>query len=150
MGRITHDLELRTTPNGISVVSFAIATDRNYKENGDYPTDFFEVVAWRKSAEFICNYFGKGQLIAISGTLQTRKFTDKQNIERKVTEILVDGAHFCGGKKQENGGNSVPNGNHGQANNNGGNYGQQSGNHYMPQDDEFPNVPHDFQPDFRT
>lgn len=136
MGRITRDLELKTTTNGNSVVSFSIATDRNYKENGEFPTDFFEVVAWRKTAEFICNYFGKGQLIAIEGTLQTRKFTDNNNVERKVTEILIDGAHFCGGKKSEgseNSDNTAPNGN--------------ATSPPLPQDDgEFHGMPTDFNP----
>jgi single-strand DNA-binding protein len=100
MGRITKDLELKTTPNGISVVSFSIATDRKYKEKGtDKPaSDFFEIVAWRKTAEFICKYFGKGQLIALDGELQTRSYADKNNVNHKVVEIIVNEAHFCGGK----------------------------------------------------
>ena len=116
MGRITKELELKTTqPNGHAVVSFSIATDRNYKENGEYPTDFFDIVAWRKTAEFICKYFGKGQLIAIDGKLQTRTFTDKNNNNRSAVEIVVDNAHFCQKKaetQQSNGAYAVQNYSH--------------------------------------
>jgi len=132
MGRITRDLELKTTNGGHAVVSFSIATDRNYKENGEYPTDFFEIVAWRKTAEFICKYFSKGQLIAIDGTLQTRSYVDSNNITRKVTEINVDSAFFCGEKKEP-------------ANNNG--YGQPPVNYGQPPvyDGEFENIENPFE-----
>jgi len=137
MGRITKDLELKTTNGGHAVVSFSIATNRNYKENGEYPTDFFDIVAWRKTAEFICNHFSKGQLIAIEGTLQTRSYVDSNNITRKVTEINVDSAFFCGEKKEP-------------ANNGYGqqpvNYGGQPDNYGQTNDDEFTNVPDDFYP----
>ncbi|MCL1867073.1 MAG: single-stranded DNA-binding protein [Oscillospiraceae bacterium] len=142
MGRITKDLELKTTPNGISVVSFSIATDRKYKEKGtDKPvSDFFEIVAWRKTAEFICKYFGKGQLIAIDGELQTRSYADKNNVNHKVVEIVVNEAHFCGNKKNDN--NNTPNGNQGVPN---PNYVQSNGNGQY-QDNEFNNMPADFNP----
>jgi len=138
MGRITRDLELKTTQtNGISVTSFSIACDRNYKENGaDKPaTDFFDVVAWRKTAEFICKYFKKGDLIAIDGNLQTRSFVDtKTNANRKAIEILVDGAHFCGGNKSKE--NNVPN----------GQPPMQTGTPAGYNDGEFNNAPNDFDP----
>ena len=94
MGRVANDLELKQTQNGISVVSFSVATKRNYKENDEYQTDFFDAVAWRKTAEFVCNNFSKGKMIAIDGMLQTRKFTDKNGVERKVVEIVVDKASY--------------------------------------------------------
>jgi single-strand DNA-binding protein len=105
MGRITHELEMKMTGNGgHAVVSFGIATQRSYKENGEYLSDFFNVVAWRKSAEFICQHFRKGSLLAIDGRLQTREYTDKNNNKRTATEIIVDSAHFCE-KKADNGTN---------------------------------------------
>jgi len=111
MGRVVNDLELKnTTGNSYPVVSFRIATQRNYKENNEYPVDFYDVVAWRKTAEFICQYFGKGHLIAIDGKLQTRKYTDKNNAERTVVEILVDNAHFCESKKDNAQGAATYNG----------------------------------------
>ncbi len=61
MGRITNDLELKTTPQGVSVCSFRIAVDRRYQVKGEEKkTDFFNIVAWRQHAEFVTKYFGKG------------------------------------------------------------------------------------------
>ena len=102
MGRVVNELELKTTSNdGHFVVSFRIATQRNYKVNNSYPADFFNIVAWRNTAEFICKYFKKGQLMVIDGTLQTRTYTDKNNTERTIVEIVVDNAHFCESKKDK-------------------------------------------------
>ena len=70
MGRICNDLELKTTPNGIATCSFRIAVDRNYQKKGEEKaTDFFNVVAWRGTAEFICRYFSKGRMILIEGEM---------------------------------------------------------------------------------
>ena len=78
MGRIVNDLELKVTPNGTNVCSFRIAVDRRYQTKGEErKADFFNVVAWRSNAEFICKWFGKGRMILITGELQTRQYTDK-------------------------------------------------------------------------
>lgn len=103
MGRITRDLELKATTNNISVVSFSIATQRNFKQGEEYPTDFFNVVAWRKTAELIAKHFQKGSMIAIKGSLQSRKYTDKDGNNRTVVEILADSVYFCESKKQAEG-----------------------------------------------
>ena len=59
-GRLTADPELKTTPNGVSVTSFSIAVQRKQKNsNGEYETDFINIVAWRQTAEFITKYFKK-------------------------------------------------------------------------------------------
>ena len=71
MGRITADPELKTTNTGVSVTSFSIAVDRNYVKQGEErKADFFNIVCWRSTAEFVCRYFGKGSLIAVEGQLQ--------------------------------------------------------------------------------
>lgn len=99
LGRITHDLELKTTPAGVSVLSFSIAVDRRYQEQGkDRKADFFNCIAWRNEAEFISRFWTKGRPILIEGELQNRKYTDKQGIERQITEIIVDRACFTGDK----------------------------------------------------
>lgn len=78
-GRMCADPELRQTQSGIPVCSFRIAVERNYVTDGKLrKTDFFDVVAWRGTAEFICGYFGKGRMIALDGRLQTRSWTDRQ------------------------------------------------------------------------
>ena len=67
-GRLTHDPELRTTQSNISVTSFSIACQRNFKNgNGERETDFFDVTAWRSTAEFVTRYFSKGSLITVDG-----------------------------------------------------------------------------------
>ena len=102
MGRICHDLELKTTPNGVPVLSFRLAVERNYQVKGeDRKSDFFNIVAWRNNAEFISRYFFKGRMILIDGELQTRQYTDKNNVQRDIVEIIVDHASFTGEPKQQ-------------------------------------------------
>lgn len=102
MGRITNDLELKTTPQGASVLAFSVAVDRRYQTKGEEKkTDFFNVVAWRNEAEFISRYFSKGRMILIEGELQTRAYTDKNNNTVRVTEIIADRACFTGEKKPD-------------------------------------------------
>lgn len=103
MGRLTADPELKHTPNGVAVVSFCIAVNRKFK---DQQADFINCVAWRQTAEFICKYFGKGQMIALKGSIQTRNYTDRDGNKRNATEVLVENASFCESKKNES--NSRP------------------------------------------
>lgn len=108
-GRFTTDPELKTTPNGVSVTSFCLAVDRKYQSSGEErKADFIDCVAWRKDAEFITKYFRKGSMIGIEGELQTRTYTDKNGNKRKVTEVVVSHASFCGSKSENNSGNSAP------------------------------------------
>ena len=102
MGRITHDLELKQTPSGVSVLSFSIAVDRGYVRQGEErQTDFINCVAWRQRAEFINNYFAKGRMIAIEGSLQTRTYDDQNGVKHYVTEVVVDNVSFTGEPKQQ-------------------------------------------------
>lgn len=99
-GRLTHDPELRQTTSGKSVASFTIACDRGFKTaDGKSQADFLDCVAWERRAEFICRYFGKGDLIVIDGRLQTRKYQDKSGNNRTAVEIYVNNAHFAGKKE---------------------------------------------------
>lgn len=101
MGRITHDLELKQTPNGVSVLSFSVAVERNFAKQGEErQADFIDCVAWRQTAEFISKFFGKGRMIALEGEIQTRTYQDKDGNKRKATEIVVDNASFTGEAKQ--------------------------------------------------
>ena len=93
MGRLVSDPELKTTPAGVSVTSFRIAVERNYTDkDGNRQADFFDVVAWRGTAEFICRYFGKGSLILVEGQLQSRTYQTKDGNNRSVVEIVADKA----------------------------------------------------------
>ena len=100
MGRITQDLELKTLSSGVSTLSFTIAVERSYAPQGsERQTDFINCVAWRQKAEFISKYFGKGAMIAIEGSIQTRKYQDKTGVTRTATEVIVDNASFTGEKR---------------------------------------------------
>ncbi len=100
MGRITAEPELRRTKTDIAVCKITIAVDRNFKSGGERETDFIDIVAWRQTAEFICKYFKKGDLIAVDGKIQTRSYTDNQGVKRKAFEVVADNVSFCGGKKE--------------------------------------------------
>lgn len=98
MGRLTKDPEIRTTNSGLSVCKFTVAVDR-YSKDGEDKTDFINCVAWRKTAEFIGNYFSRGQRIALTGSIQTGSYTDKDGRTVYTTDVLVDKAEFCESKK---------------------------------------------------
>ena len=101
MGRLVADPQLRQTTTGKNVASFRIACDRGRRDpNGQSQADFLDVVAWDRTAEFVCRYFQKGSLIAIDGRLQSRSYQDKTGANRQAVEIVVDGIHFCGPKAQ--------------------------------------------------
>ncbi len=100
MGRFVADPELRHTPSGVAVTSFTVAVDRSYvKAGAERQTDFIDVVAWRNTAEFVCKYFRKGQLVAVQGSIQTRSYTDKDGNKRKAFEIVADNVHFAEPKR---------------------------------------------------
>lgn len=94
MGRLTADPELKTTPQGTAVTSFTLAVERNYSKD-EKQTDFINIVAWRNTAEFICKYFTKGQLVAVEGNIQTRKYTDKDGNKRIAFEIVAEQVYFA-------------------------------------------------------
>ena len=105
MGRITADPELKTTNTGVSVTSFSIAVDRNYVKQGEErKADFFNIVCWRSTAEFVCRYFGKGSLIAVEGQLQSRQFQAKDGSNRYVVEVVADNVSFTGERRDNNAG----------------------------------------------
>ena len=101
MGRLTRDPERRETQSGVPVTSFSLAVDRGYvsKDGGDRQTDFIDVVAWRNTADFVAKYFVKGQMAAVSGRLQIRDWTDKDNNKRKTAEVIADHVYFTESKK---------------------------------------------------
>ena len=99
MGRLTTQPELKTTSSGLSVSSFTVAVNRNYSKDGNSQTDFIPCVAWRNNADFITKYFGKGQMIAIKGSLQQRNYQDKNGNNRTTFDVVVENADFCGKKE---------------------------------------------------
>lgn len=100
-GRMTAKPELKTTTSGISVTSFSLAVQRNFKNgNGEYEADFLNCVAWRNQAEFITKYFDKGQLITVVGSLTSRRYEDNSGNKRTAFEVVVDEAMFAESKAQ--------------------------------------------------
>ena len=98
-GRLTADPELKTTPNGIPVTTFSIAVNRNYRAGEEQQTDFINIVAWRQRAEFITKYFKKGSMIGIEGSIQTRRYQDKNGNNRTAFEVVVNNAQFVESKR---------------------------------------------------
>lgn len=98
-GRLTADPEVKTTRSGVSVVSFCIAVQRRYKSGEEPITDFINIVAWRNTAEFVAKYFKKGNMIGIEGSIQTRKYTDKDGNNRVAFEVLASNVQFVESKR---------------------------------------------------
>ncbi len=98
-GRLVADPELRQTQQGIPVASFRIACDRVARAGEQKQADFFSVTAWRNSADFVCKYFHKGDMILVEGRLQTSTYQDK-NTGKNMTsyDIVANNINFCGGK----------------------------------------------------
>jgi single-strand DNA-binding protein len=102
LGTITKDIELKETSTGVKYCRFSIAVRRNFANpDGEYESDFFNIIAWRKTAEFISEYFGKGKRIGISGRLQQSKFTDKDGNERTSVEIVANEVQLIEKKSKE-------------------------------------------------
>lgn len=100
IGRLTTSPEIKKTTSGVSVCSVSIAVDRDYKVNGEKATDFIPCIFWRGTAEFVGKYFEKGDMIAVVGSLESRKYKDKDGNKRTVWEVKADKVNFCGGKKE--------------------------------------------------
>lgn len=98
MGRMVADPKAQVTNSGKDVASFRIAVDRGVVD-GERKADFFDCVAWGKTATFIDKYFHKGSMIALTGRLQSRQWEDKNGQKRATIEIVADRAYFCGGKE---------------------------------------------------
>ena len=102
MGRLVSDPELKTTGTGISVTSFRIAVERSYVKQGEErKADFFDIVCWRGTAEFVCRYFVKGSLIAVEGQLQSRTYQAKDGTNRYVVEVVADNVSFTGERREQ-------------------------------------------------
>ncbi|AFK94360.1 MULTISPECIES: single-stranded DNA-binding protein [Thermoanaerobacterium] len=102
IGRLTKDPVLRYTQEQVSVCSFTLAVNRDYKlENGERPTDFVQVVAWRKLAEICNNNLKKGRLIAIIGRIQTRSWDDDNGNRHWITEVITEEVKFLDSNKEK-------------------------------------------------
>jgi single-strand DNA-binding protein len=105
VGRLTKDPEVKLTSNQTQFCNFTIAVDRRFKDaNGQRQADFISCVAWRQTAAFVCRYFGKGNMLAVEGQIQTRTYQAKDGTNRHVTEVVVDNASFTGERRDNSAG----------------------------------------------
>lgn len=119
-GRLSKDPELRTTQSGVSVASFTVAVERDFAAQGQQrEVDWFDCVAWRQAGEFVSKYFHKGDMIIVTGRMQSRDWTDNQGNKRRSWEIQVDHSYFGGSKSDSQSG--------------GQSYGSQGGGYYAQQ-----------------
>lgn len=129
-GRLTKDVDLRTTQSGISAASFTLAVNRQYSK--DKEADFINCVAFKKTAEVLQQFAGKGRLIGVTGRIQTRHYTGKDGKEVYVTEVLADSVSFLDSRNSVQSGYSGQQGGYSQQQRNQPQYGQQA-----PQADNF-------------
>ena len=110
MGRLTRDPELRRTGSGLAVANFTVAVDRDWpnKDTGEKETDVINCVAWRQTGEFVSKYFTKGSMIVVSGRLQIKKWTDRNEVKHYDAEIVADDIYF-GESKRNNSTTAAPN-----------------------------------------
>lgn len=109
MGRLTRDPEIKKVGSDVSVCSFSIVCDRDIvnKQSNERETDFFDVTAWRSTADFVGKYFGKGRMIVVVGRLQKRSYTDKDGNNRSVVDIIAESVYFGDSKKDSESSNNA-------------------------------------------
>ncbi|MCL5116795.1 MAG: single-stranded DNA-binding protein [Firmicutes bacterium] len=95
IGRLTRDPEMRYTPQGVPVASFALAVDRPFtNQQGQREADFIDCVAWRKLGETVGNHLTKGRLVAVEGRLQIRSYEAQDGSKRRAAEVVCDSVRF--------------------------------------------------------
>ena len=111
IGRLVRDPEMRALDNGTTLCNFTIAVDADFKSDGEKVTDFFDCTAWRQSAEFVIKYLTKGDMVAVSGQMRSRKWTDKDGNKRVSWSVNCEKAYSVGSKKttEEQTRNAAPN-----------------------------------------
>ena len=108
VGRMVKDPEIRYTGDGTPVTTFRLAVNRNYKNHeGVMEADFVSCTAWRGLARTTADYCRKGQLVGVTGRIQTRRFEAKDGTTVYVTDIVVDNVRFLEKKKETKTGDST-------------------------------------------
>ena len=102
IGRLTSNAELRYTGSNIAFTRLTLAVNRNFKnQNGEYETDFISCIAYRKTAELICNSCQKGSLLAVEGRIQTGRYELQDGTTKYTTDIVVDTITFLESKREK-------------------------------------------------
>ena len=102
IGNLTHDPEVRSTPNGVTVCSFTVAVNRRFAQSGERPTDFFRINAWKQLGDTCARFLSKGRKIAVIGELQARTYEAKDGTTRMSLDVQADEVEFLS-PKQESG-----------------------------------------------
>ena len=102
-GNLTRDVEVRYTQNGMAYARLGIAINRKYKEKDS--VDFFNLVAWSKTAEFCGRYLTKGSRVLVEGNLRTNSYENKDGVKVNAVEIWIDNIEFADSKRSQGGGN---------------------------------------------
>lgn len=101
MGRLVRDPDVREIGKDAKVCNFTLAVDRNFTDaDGNREADFVSCVAWRGTADFLGRFFHKGDPLALTGRIQTRKYDDDDGETHYVTEIVADQLFFCGSRRE--------------------------------------------------
>lgn len=105
VGRLYQDVDLKTSQSGKSIARTGVAVQRKYKNSeGKYDSDFINIIAFGATADFISKHFSKGQMIGITGSIQTGSYTNKNGQKVYTTDVVADTAEFVESKN----GNSKP------------------------------------------
>lgn len=98
-GRLCAAPELKTTSSGTPAVRIRLGVTRNYKNpNGEYDSDFINVIAWRGTAELITKHFGKGDMIIVRGSIKTGNYTNSDGVKIYTTDVEADSVYFAASK----------------------------------------------------
>ena len=110
IGNLTHDPEVRSTPNGVTVCTFTIAVNRRFaQQGGEKVTDYFRINAWRQLGENCAKYLAKGRKVAVIGELQARTYEGKDGATRMSLDVSADEVEFLTPRSQDEGsGYSAP------------------------------------------
>lgn len=110
IGNLTHDPEVRSTPNGVTVCTFNIAVNRRFApQGGEKVTDFFRINAWRQLGDTCAKYLSKGRKVAVIGELQARTYETKDGTTRMSLDVSADEVEFLSPRQQDDGsGYSAP------------------------------------------
>ena len=110
IGNLTHDPEVRSTPNGVTVCTFNIAVNRRFApQGGEKVTDFFRINAWRQLGDTCAKYLSKGRKVAVIGELQARTYEAKDGTTRMSLDVSADEVEFLSPRQQDDGsGYSAP------------------------------------------
>lgn len=115
MGRLTRDPELRRTQSGTAVCTITLAVDRDFSSGDEKQTDFIDVVAWQQRAEFVSKYLSKGRMVVAEGSLQSRKWQDKNGQNRTSWEVRASNFYFADSRRDSDGGGNSYGGGYGAA-----------------------------------